>query len=950
MECTVRPYYKYRADGKPGRVVLVRFMHTKLRGPARLEILDDGRTEKVPFTAGGTGLDSASILLPPGAGVKETAMVTLTLRQQRDSLVETIQVPPMRHWTVYVYPHSHVDIGYSNTQANVEFIHKRNIDEGITLAEATRNYPDGARYLWNTEVMWPFERYFDSASPEQKKRLIGAVRRGELCLDAAYVNELTTAMSDEEMIQSLRPGREAARLTGSPIDTYVQVDVPGMAWGLVEVMAHEGIRYVMMMPNGGRGNESMVSRFRYRPFWWMGQDGKSRVLFLNAGTYGAGMEKGGKTGRPWFGQRDRSKIPDVIKTGNPRADFLDHHLFRELPELEKVQYPYDMFVVTWAMWDNALLDADLPEAVRSWNSEYAYPHLVISSAHTIMETFAKRYGDRLPVVKGDFSDYWTDSFGTFARQTRVCLNSRERLVQAEIAWSMLHPGAPAPRREFDEAWRNVVMCTEHTFAAENPGEPYFQNAIWRGKQRYFQEADDRSQSLLDDALAAATDKSNGALGPAEGPSHGGIAVLNTNPWALGGIVTLTPEESQTGDCVVDDQNTQMASQRLSTGELVFISPEVPAFCSRHFRVVPGISTAGGHCTYSDTLLDNGIIRVALDRRTGNIIRLENVASGRNFADAGVNGGLNAFRWQPARGTGEASPDAVTSVALKERGPVAGEIQVTSRATGCRSVTRSVRLICGQPQVEITDVVDKLPLVAKDGVHFGFGFAIPDAKTHVDIPWGIMQPDTDQWEAANRAWLTVQRFVDISNDTAGVTWCSPDAPLFEYGSISGNNTAGWDGKGDVWPAHLTPSSTIYSWVMNNHWFTNTPLTQDGPVEFRYRILLHGKFDAAAAGRFGAAQMQPLIALPADSNPVPVPIIAAEGDHVAVTMLKSSADGRALIVRLRSFSETDAPVTLSWPSRRPRSVTLCVRGEERGNTEAGSQVIVPAMGFVWLRAEW
>jgi hypothetical protein len=950
VTCVVNPFYKYRPDGKPGREILLRFKHSKLYGAAKLEILTDKKSETISLPANPAGLDSASILLPPAVGVTEESNVRLILRQGENSIDETIQVSPMRHWTVYVYPHSHVDIGYSNTQANVEFIHKRNIDQGIRLAEATRNYPDGSRYVWNTEVMWPFERYYASASIDQKKRLITAVRRGKLCLDAAYVNLLTGASSDEEMIQSLRAGREAAQLTGKPIDTYVQVDVPGMAWGLVQVMAHEGVRYVMMMPNGGRGNDSMVSQFRYKPFWWVGQDGKSKVLFLNAGTYGAGMEKGGKTGRPWFGQRDRSKIPEVIKTDNPRGDFLDHQLFRELPELEKSHYPYDIFVVTWAMWDNALLDADLPDAVKSWNNEYAYPHLVISSAHNIMQTIEKRYGDRLPVLRGDFSDYWTDSFGTFASQTRMCLNARERLVQAETVWPMLHPGEPAPRADFDEAWRTIVMCTEHTFAAENPGEPYFQDAIWKAKQRYFQEAEFRSQSLLDDALAPATDKSNGALGPPEGPSHGGVAVINTNSWSHGGIVTLTPAESQPGDRVVDDQGHEMISQRLSTGDLVFLSPDVPAFGSRHYRVVAGKCSIAGSCGFADTLLDNGSVEVSLDRRTGNIVHLVEDASGRNFADANVNGGLNAFRWQPARGAGEARADTVISIALKESGPLVGEVQVLSRAPGCRSVTRSVRMICGQPWVEITNVVDKLPLPAKDGVHFGFGFAIPDGKTRLEIPWGVTQLGEDQWPAANRAWMTAEHFVDVSNDTVGVTWCSLDAPLFESGSITANNTAGWDGKGDVWPGKLTSSSTLYSWVMNNHWFTNTPLTQDGPVTFRYRILPHGRYDAAMANRFGVEQFQPLVSLAADRNPIAEPLLAVGNPQVSVTILKSNDDGKVVILRLRSFSQKDEPVKLSWPARTPRSVTVCDRGEEPAKRDGSKGVIVPPMGFVTLRVNW
>jgi alpha-mannosidase len=944
MTITVQPFYKYRADGKPGREILIRFKGSPLRGEAGVAIAGETWVETTLIKAPGSGVDSATILLPPNAGVNDSSNVRLTLRQGKRSIEQTIHVPPMRHWTVYVYPHSHVDIGYSNTQANVEFIHKRNIDQGIKLAEATRSYPEGSRYLWNPEVMWPFERYYASASPEQRMRLVHAVQKGELCLDAAYVNELTGAMGDEEMIQSLRPGREAARLTGKPIDTYVQVDVPGMAWGMVEVMAHEGIRYVMMMPNGGRGNDAMVSKFRYKPFWWVGQDGTSKVLFLNAGTYGAGMEKGGKTGRPWFGQRDRSKIPEVIKTDNPRADFLDHHLFRELPRLEEGGYPYDIFVVTWAMWDNALLDADLPDAVRSWNNEYAYPHLVIASAHTIMQAFETKYGDRLPVVKGDFSDYWTDSFGTFARETRMYMNARERLVQAETLWPMLHPGEPGPRAEFDEAWRNVVMCTEHTFAAENPGEPFFQDAIWKAKQRYFQDAEYMSQALLDEALAPASDKSNGALGPPEGPSHGGVAVVNTNPWLQEGVVTLTAAESQQGDRVVDDLGNVTLSQRLSNGDLAFLS-EVPAYVSRHYRVVQGTSPVRTECNFTDTLLSNDLVQVSLDRRSGNITRLAERVSGRT-----INCGLNAFWWLPARGAGDARPDTLVSIRLKESGPLLGEIEVVSRAPGCRLVTRSVRLVCGLRQVEITNVVDKLPLAAKDGVHFGFEFGIPNPTTRAEIPWGVIRLEADQWPAANRAWATAEHYVDIADDSVGVTLCPLDAPLVESGTMTANNTAGWDGKGDVWPERTPPSSTIYSWVMNNHWFTNTPLTQDGPVAFRYRILIHGRYDAGVSNRFAVEQFRPPVSLSTEKNPIGLPIINAVSNNVTTTFLKSTADGKGMIVRIRSLSERRETLSLAWPARTPRSVRVCEQGEEPGEKDALKYVTLPPMGFVTLRVDW
>lgn len=950
IQCTVRPYYRHRPDGTPGREVAITVYGAPVSGMTDIELRCGTVVDVQHANVAGTPTTPITVLLPSGLGVRTDTSVTVTVRQPAWSVKNVVRVPAMRHWTVYVYPHSHVDIGYSNTHANVEFIHKRNVERGSILARATASYPPGSRYVWNTEVMWPFERSFSSASAADRTTLLDGVRSGALALDASYVHVLTTASGDEEMFQNLRPRAEIARLTGAPMDTYVQVDVPGMAWGLVPVLAHEGVKYVMMMPNGTRGNDSLVTPLRQRPMWWVGPDGTSRVLFLNAGTYGAGMTKGGATGRPWFGQRDRDKIPLEIRTQHPRDRFLDEHLFRELPRLEAEHHPYDLFVVTWAMWDNALLDADLPDAVRSWNEDYAYPHLEIASAHTIMSAFEKAYGPSFPVVHGDFTEYWTDGFGTVARETRVARNARDRLIQAETLWPMLRPGKPAPRAEFDEAWRNVVMTSEHTFTYENPTEPYFQDAIWRMKQRYFQEVDDRSHALMDDALAPATDKSNGALGPGEGPSQGGIAVFNTHSWPHGGLITLPPAESQRGDRVIDEKGLQLLSQRLSTGELAVMCPEVPAFGSRHFRVVAGTCSLQTTSTWSTRRLDNGILQVDLDPATGAVGHIRERGSDRDLVDAGINGGLNTFIWQPGKGLGAAATDTVIGIRLCESGPLLGEVEVTARAPGCRSVVRRVRLVTGSSAVGFINTVDKLPLLPKDGVHFAFPFRIPGGRARVEIPWGMMELQRDQWPAANRAWMALQHVADISNDAFGVTWCSPDAPLIEYGAITANNTANWDGTGDIWPSAYAGPTVLYSWVMNNHWFTNTPLTQEGPVTFRYALRPHGPYDAARAYRFGREEAQPLIALATSRDPQTRPLVTVDNDRVVVTILKADADGKGMIVRLRSLSDAQEQVRFTWPCKTPATVRVCERGEEPGTTDASASVRVPMHGIVTLAVRW
>ena len=181
-------------------------------------------------------------------------------------------------------------------------------------------------------------------------------------------------------------------------------------------------------------------------------------------------------------------------------------------------------------------------------------------------------------------------------------NAKERVSQAETLWSMLAKGNAAPREEFDEAWRYILLGSEHTWCFENPSEPFFQDAIWKVKQSYFHEAEDRSIQVMDEALAPATDKSNGALGPKEGPANGGIAVFNTHTWKHGGVVTLSPSESLKGDKVVDEQGNTVPSQRLSTGELLFFVDEVPALGSAHYRVVEGKSPEQGACKIQGTTL------------------------------------------------------------------------------------------------------------------------------------------------------------------------------------------------------------------------------------------------------------------------------------------------------------------------------------------------------------
>ena len=214
MVCLPQPVYRYRKDGKPGREIVINFKGEKIDGKAKIEVIVDGLTEITNITSKGGGDSICTVLLPANIGLSKEVQVKVTLIQDNKKLLKTVIVPPMRHWNVYLFNHSHVDVGYTNTQKNVETLHKTNILEGIKLGEATKNFPVGSRFRWNPEVTWPVERLWVSM-PEERKHIVKAVRDGYLCIDASYLNINTSVCSDEELFHIFQFSRLMQKLTES---------------------------------------------------------------------------------------------------------------------------------------------------------------------------------------------------------------------------------------------------------------------------------------------------------------------------------------------------------------------------------------------------------------------------------------------------------------------------------------------------------------------------------------------------------------------------------------------------------------------------------------------------------------------------------------------------------------------------------------------------------------
>ena len=244
-------------------------------------------------------------------------------------------------------------------------------------------------------------------------------------------------------------------------------------------------------------------------------------------------------------------------------------------------------------------------------------------------------------------------------------------------------------------------------------------------------------------------------------------------------------------------------------------------------------------------------------------------------------------------------------------------------------------------------MDKIATRKKEGVHFSFAFNVPGATTRMDIPWGVMNPLTDQLPGANKNWLAFQRWIDVSNDKAGVTWVGLEAAIVEFGDITANLLGAVPLS--AWSKKLGDPRTIVSWALNNHWHTNFPLEQDGVIPFHYAILLHGAYGSAVANRFGFEQNPPLLTVPTATNPISKPLVTLDNPNVAVSTLKPSGDGLATILRLRSVSDKTETVHLTWPAGQPKSIRHCLADEKAGEACIANQVVVLPYGIATLQLE-
>ena len=151
------------------------------------------------------------------------------------------------------------------------------------------------------------------------------------------------------------------------------------------------------------------------------------------------------------------------------------------------------------------------------------------------------------------------------------------------------------------------------------------------------------------------------------------------------------------------------------------------------------------------------------------------------------------------------------------------------------ITTEVILFRAQKKIEFINHVNKTEVYTKEGVYFAFPFAMNQPRFRYEIQSGIVDPAHDQMPGAGKEWFSVQHWVTAEQDGVTAALVPVDAFLVTLGDIAAG----------TWPKEFGQrSGTIFSYVMNNYYYTNYATGQGGDFTFRYVLTSGNNLEPAS----------------------------------------------------------------------------------------------------------
>ncbi|HVW93897.1 MAG TPA: hypothetical protein VHB74_14980 [Devosia sp.] len=856
--------------------------------------------------------------------------------------------------------HSHTDIGYTHPQAVVLELHRRFIDEALDIADATEGYDSESRFKWTCEVTGITEEWWKQADNRSRDRFLAAVKRGQF--EVAGLSWHMTPLMDHAMVVDVLRPVKFFRDLGVPVRSAMNTDVNGLPWGVVDALLDHGITGVSMAINEHFGH---ALKPWPRAFRWQSPSGRV-ITAYNGFIYGVTSDVMMKV--PVNLQEAQAKVPAWAETWEARG------------------YPHDflmMQITNVRYHDNGAPQPALPDFIRRYNATDPRVRLRFVTISEFFDRMRAEPEDRLPLLRGDWTDWWNFGAGSTAHETSQTMRGQRDLDTALSLHAWHASGAPRYEVNLDRARRALALYCEHTWGADR--------SIWNVNS-----PETRTQQLLKLATApegaslARMLRRDGleALATTAGGEEPRLLAYNPHPIAVKRSLRLPYLPPLAGapmppwvlgfEEFVPHGPT---SHRIQRQDVHFSDlPDERAYWSRPVEIPPlsyvtmpaaDLLPASGPLSARDGKLSNGIVEIELDTGKGGLKSLRR--DGVEYAGGPVEGfafGVPVLEIVAA-GNREAifdrikveSPDWNTAwhndwQADRSGGMLRGQAATVARgraelsqdfALGNGDRLRVIyRLVPDDPTVEIEIVLDKQAIAAPHSLYLPLPTALGDGwACDFETGGASVRLDAEQLPYASRHYITAQRWLRISDSASELTVACPDAPLWQVGGF----TYGRFGEPDGRVARKAPA--LMAWLTNNYWSTNFQADQGGQLRFKFTLLPGPRRALAAAAQEAVSYANPPAVhiyaergpvkqaegslLQAELNGLLLTRLEPDGDGVALTLLNTEESAKTAIFRPGQFA----------PRQAARTSLAGEATEQLPVLDGEVRLEVPARGWTRLR---
>lgn len=837
---------------------------------------------------------------------------------------------------IFLLHHSHTDIGYTDYQSTVFALQREHIRNAIYLAERYADNPSGEQFKWTCEITIMVEDFLKSATTQEIERLQAVHKQGLIDFGGMYTNHSALYTADM-LARSLHYVEQLRQDYDFDIRYALNCDINGQSWGLIDLLLDAGFEGVAMAIN-----RAMAPDPQPRPsgFYWQAPSGR-KILTWHGAHYGDGNNMGiPRFPHPTPGKRDWHY--DLEATYPVITDYIQG--------LHDKGYTQDfalLQIISSYQWDNGGPNELLVKFVQEWNARGYEPRMNIV---TLDELFARIQTD--VVRSGDWTDWWAKGINSSAYETALNRETHSRLYASEQLGAILHGQPqidPFPLDEDAMTWRDMAIYDEHTWGSSESishADSAQSRGGWVRKATYAYDAaygafrvqqhvmrDLASRIPIPDTPHAVL--YNPLPWKRKVPLH--LPPVNRSGWELNRLERELELSSAQGaiSSVVDYGVVTIPAGGYTTIPLKVEEPRPFSWSMKMPEFAPRVHTSATEVKHHGWSLSNKYLTLHVDSVSGGIRSLvtddghewidsstswtlgqiihETIAAPRGRDEIGLPWPEQDYDYRPHLAPQYAGTSRVTEMQYIA-GVGNGRIFMRVEAPGTHDAFVQVVIYDDLPWVDLIVDVDKQIVKDPESLYIAFPLAISNPIPRYEVAGAMAEAGNQQLPFASHDYVSVQNWIDVSNDQRGATLATPDVPLLHIGGFT-NNRFGNDLS--------LEQPLLVSWPMNNHWWTNFKRDQGGWTRFRYRLHLHNApFDPVAAMRFGMeAAMPPLVAPLTDLKPglthrtskAPVNLEAEstlftlEPDHVQ--MIGSQITKDSVIFRLQEITGQAAEYKLS-----------------------------------------